>query len=64
MMKMEACNHSTFSQAIINCASEVGIIDNITSIVSDSVAYCKKDFKDVLSAVYPSLCMFCVLHTL
>ena len=54
VVKMEACNHSTFSQAIISSVSEVGItFHNVISVVSDSAAYCKKAFKDVLSAVYP-----------
>ena len=59
---MDACNHSTFSQVIIQSVSDVGIgFDHVRSIVSDSAAYCKKAFKDVLSAVY---CMYGALHIL
>ena len=39
VVKMEACNHSTYSQAILSCASEAGIsFQNVTSIVSDSAS--------------------------
>ena len=64
VVKMEACNHSTFSQAIIQSVSEAGIaFENVTSIVSDSAAYCKKAYRDVLSAVYPnSVHVLCLAH--
>ena len=64
VVKMDACNHSTFSQAIISSVSEVGItFHNVISVVSDSAAYCKKAFKDVLSAVYPkSVHVLCLAH--
>ena len=64
VVKMDACNHGTFSQAIIKSVSDVGIgFDHVLSIVSDSAAYCKKAFKDVLSAVYPnSLHVRCIAH--
>ena len=55
VVKMDACNHSTSSQAIIKSVTDVGIgFDRVLSIVSDSAAYCKKAFKDVVSAVYPN----------
>ena len=39
--KMVACNHATFSQAIIKSVSDVGIkFENVTAIVPDSAAYC------------------------
>ena len=61
---MEACNHNTFSQAIISSVSEAGIaFQNVTSIVSDSAAYCNKAYKDVLSTVYPkSVHVLCLTH--
>ena len=64
VVEMEACNHSTYSQAIISCASEAGIsFQNITSIVSDSASYCKKAYRDVLSAAYPkSAHILCLAH--
>ena len=64
VVEMEACNHSTYSQAIISCASEAGIsFQNVTSIVSDSASYCKKAYRDVLSSVYPkSVHILCLAH--
>ena len=64
VLKMEACNHSTFSQAIIRSVSEAGIsYQNVTSIVTDSAAYCKKAYKEVLSAVFPELAhVLCLAH--
>ena len=48
VVKMGACNHFTFSQAIIKSVTDVGIaFDNVMAIVSDSTAYC-----NVLSAVF------------
>lgn len=59
---MDACNHSTFSQAIIKSVSELGIaFDQVVSVVSDSAAYCKKAYRDVLSAVYPNSVHVCCL---
>ena len=62
--KMSACNHATFSQAIIKCVTEVGIkYKQVIAIVSDSAAYCKKAFRDVLSAVFPnSIHVRCLAH--
>ena len=55
VVKMDSCNHSTCSQAIIKPVSEVGVaFNNVISIVSDSAAYCKKACRDVLSVVYPN----------
>ena len=64
VVKMDTCNHSTFSQAIIKSVSEVGIaFDHVICIVSDSAAYCKKAYRDVLSAVYPnSVHVLCTTH--
>ena len=61
---MEACNHSTFSQAIIHSVSKAGMAcENVISIVSDSATYCKKAYRDVLSAVYPkSVHVLCLAH--
>lgn len=42
----------------------IGInFNQVISIVSDNASYCKKAFKDVLSAVYPnSLQVLCIAH--
>ena len=62
--RMEACNHSTFSQAIIRSVTEVGIqFDQVTAVVCDSAAYCKKAYREVLSAVFPnSIHVLCLAH--
>ena len=64
VVKMDACNHCTFSQAIIKAVSEIGINFNcIISIVTDNASYCKKAYQNVLSAVYPnSLHVLCIAH--
>ena len=64
VVKMDLCNHSTFSQAIIKTVSEVGVaFNNVISVVSNSAAYCKKAYRDVLSVVYPkSLHVLCIAH--
>ena len=65
LVKMASCNHSTFSQGIIRSVTDVGIsFEHVMSIVTDSAAYCKKAYKDVLSAVYPdSIHVLCIAHT-
>ena len=64
VVNMDSCNHSTFSQAIIKTVSEVGVaFNNVISAASDSAAYCKKAYRDVLSVVYPnSLHILCIAH--
>ena len=64
VVQMEACNHSTFSQAIIWSVTDIGItFEQITAVVSDSAAYCKKAYRDVLSAVFPnSVHVLCLAH--
>ena len=64
VVKMGACNHSTFSQAIIKSVTDVGIaFDNVMAIVSDSAAYCKKAYRDILSVVFPkSTHVLCLAH--
>ena len=50
--QMEACNHSTVSQAILKCLGDVGITFNqVFEIVTDNAAYCNKAVRDVLSMV-------------
>ena len=50
--QMEACKHSTFSQAILKSLSDTGISFNqVSGIVIDSAAYCKKVVRKVLSIV-------------
>ena len=64
VVKMDACNHRTFRQAITKVVSEVGInFNHVISVVTDNAAYCKKAYRDVLSAVYPnSLHVLCIAH--
>ena len=62
--QMEACNHSTFSQAILNCPGDAGIsFSQVHGVVTDSVAYCKKAVRDVLSTILPnSTHVLCLAH--
>ena len=62
--EMEACNHSTVSQAILKCLGDVGISFNqVHGVVTDNAAYCKKAVREVLSAVFPnSIHILCVAH--
>ena len=62
--KMETCNHSTFSQSIIRSVTDTGIqFDDVVAVVTDSAAYCKKAYNDVLSAVFPnSFHVLCLAH--
>lgn len=64
VVKMDACNHSTFSQAIIKAVSELDInFNHVISVVTDNASYCKKVYRDVLSVVYPnSLHVLCIAH--
>ena len=64
VVKMEACNHSTFSQAVIRSVTDIGIqFNQVTAVVSDSAAYCKKAYNDVLSAIFPnSVHVLCLAH--
>ena len=62
--QMEACNHSTFSQAILKSLADTGISFNqVSGIVTDSAAYCKKAVREVLSVVLPnSTHILCLAH--
>ena len=64
IVKMDACNHSTFSRAIIMSVTDAGIaFDNVMAIVSDSATYCKKAYRDVLSVVFSqSVHVLCLAH--
>ena len=43
VVKMDACNHSTFSKSIIQSVTVAGIsFVDVIAIVSDGAAYCKK----------------------
>ena len=61
---MEACNHCSFSQAIIRSVTDIDIeFSHITAVVSDSAAYCRKAYREVLSAVVPnSVHVLCLAH--
>ena len=62
--KMEACNHSTFSQAIFKVVSNAGIdFDSVVAVVTDGAAYCVKAYREVLSPVFPkSTHILCLAH--
>ena len=64
VVKLAACNNSTFSQAIIRSVTGAGIeFDHVIAIVSDSAAYCKKAYRDVLSVVFTkSTHILCLAH--
>ena len=61
---MEACNHSTLSQGILKSVADVELpFDRIHAVITDSAAYCKKAYRDVLSAVLPhSIQVLCLAH--
>ena len=62
--KMDACNHSTFSQEIVKCVSGVEIpFDRVRAVVTDSAAYCKKAYREILSPLFPkSTYVLCLAH--
>lgn len=66
VVKMEACNNSIFSQAIIQSVTGAGItFDQVTAIVSDSAAYNKKAYQDVLSIVFTkNQHVLCLAHVI
>ena len=64
---MGACNHTTVSQAVVSAVNSFGVeYNNVMAIVSDSAAYCKKAFKDILSGLFPQafhiLCLAHIMH--
>lgn len=63
-VRMVVCNDATPSQAVIKSVREVGIkYERVIAFVSDSAAYCKKAFRDVLSAVFPNAThVLCLEH--
>lgn len=64
VVTLEACNHATFSESVIKAVTGAGIsFQNVIAVVSDSAAYCKKAFRDVLAAVFPSAVhVLCLAH--
>ena len=64
VIKMEACNRKTFSQATFRSVTDIVIeFSQVISVVSDSAAYCKKAYRDVLSTVFSnSLHVLCLAH--
>ena len=64
VVHMEACNHCTSSQAIIQSVTDIGIeFSHITTVVSVSAAHCKKAYREVLSAVLlNSVHVLCLAH--
>ena len=66
VIKMEACNHATLSQAIIQAVTGIGIqFADVVAVVTDSAAYCKKAFREVLSPMFPNAThVLCLAHIL
>jgi hypothetical protein len=66
VVTMTACNHATMSQAVIQAVTGADIkFNDVMAIVSDSAAYCKKAFKDVLAPVFPNAThVLCIAHIL
>ena len=64
VVRIEACNHSTLSQGILKSVADVELpFDQIHAVITDSAAYCKKAYRDVLSAVLPhSIQVLCLAH--
>ena len=64
IVRPDACNHSTFSRAIMKCVAEVDILyERIHAFVTDSAAYCKKAYREVLSPLFPrSTHVLCLAH--
>ena len=64
VVRMEACNHSTLSQGILKSVADMELpFDRIHAVITDSAAYCKKAYRDVLSAVFPhSIQVLCLAH--
>ena len=62
--RMTACNHATFSQSIIKVVGDIGIkFEHVTAIISDSAAYCKKAYREILSVVFSkSVHVRCLAH--
>ena len=63
---LEVCNHQTLSQSIIKCVTTYGVQYNvIKSVVTDSAAYCKKAYRDVLLAIFTeSRHILCLAHVI
>ena len=64
VVKMEACNHSTFNRVVLKAVAEVELpYERICGVVTDSAAYCKKAYWDILSTVFPnSTHVLCLAH--
>ena len=64
VITLTACNHQTLSRGIVSAVQAMEIDNgNVTAIITDSAAYCKKAFKDVLSVVYPNATqILCLAH--
>lgn len=66
VIKLDACNHSTLSRAVIQAVTSVEIdFTDVIAFVSDSAAFCKKAFREVLSPIFPNaLHVLCLAHIL
>ena len=64
IVRLKACNHSTFCRAIMKCVAEVDIpYERIHAFVTDSMAYCKKAYREALSPLLPrSTHVLCLAH--
>ena len=55
----DACNHSTFNQAINKSVIEAGIsFDHVISVIFDSSAYCKKVNAEDIDGLHITLYTF------
>ena len=64
VVTMQACNHATLRQAVIQAVTSIGIeFKDVLAVVTDSAAYCKKAHREVLSAVFTdSVHVLCLAH--
>ena len=65
VVHMEACNQCTFSQAITESVTNIGIeFGHITAVVSDSAAYCNSHTWKFYQQSFLIMSMSLALHTL
>jgi hypothetical protein len=66
VVSMEACNHATLSQTVINSLNCVGInYTDVIAFVTDSAAYCLKAYNDILQHLLPNAKQVpCLAHVL
>ena len=64
VVRIEECSHSTLSQGILKSVADVELpFDRIHAVITASAAYCKKAYREFLSAVFPhSIQVLCLAH--